>query len=104
MRGWAMGGLSAITAANGWVITFSGLGIVFVGLCVLAASLTYLERLLAWWDTLLAKLKTSWHPAEIQETQATASNPSRELRPRSQCPKGYTWNPRPWKSTMPFGF
>lgn len=70
-----MGGLSAITAANGWVIAFSGLGIVFVGLCVLAAFLTYLERLLVWWDTLLAKLKTSWHPAEIQETHAAASIP-----------------------------
>lgn len=70
-----MRGLTAIAAANGWVITFAGISIVFVGLCVLAAFLTYLERLLAWWDMLSAKLKASWHPAEIQETQPTASIP-----------------------------
>lgn len=75
MKGEAMRGLTAITAANGWMMTLSGLSIVFVGLCVLAAFLTYLERLLAWWDILSAKLKTSWHPTEIHETQAKASIP-----------------------------
>ncbi|MGQ9485024.1 MAG: hypothetical protein ACUVSA_08615 [Desulfosoma sp.] len=87
MKGEAMRGLTAITAANGWVITFSGLSIVFVGLCVLAAFLTYLERLLAWWDMLSAKLKTSWHPAEIQETQPTARIPLEKASAPAPLPR-----------------
>lgn len=45
-----MYGLKAISAANGWTITFTGLAIVFTGLVVLAAIMANMERFLALWD------------------------------------------------------
>lgn len=45
-----MYGLSAISAANGWLITAAGITIVFTGLVVLALVLANLEKALTAWD------------------------------------------------------
>ncbi len=45
-----MYGLEAIAAANGWMITVVGAGIVFAGLVLLATALTHMPKLLQAWD------------------------------------------------------
>lgn len=52
-----MTGLSAISAANGWFITATGLVIVFAGLAVLAAFIASLEKFLSLWDRAVAWLQ-----------------------------------------------
>jgi hypothetical protein len=52
-----MQGLAAIEAANGWVITLAGSGIVFVGLVVLAILISSLEKALQLWDKKVIVLK-----------------------------------------------
>ncbi|ROQ93474.1 hypothetical protein [Desulfosoma caldarium] len=88
-----MRGLSAITAANGWMTTLAGLSIVFVGLCVLAVFLTYLVSLLAWWDKLVERLKTPRHRPEIQAPQVTAAAPSGEAAAPASLPKEIVLGP-----------
>lgn len=88
-----MRGLSAIAAANGWMITFVGLSIVFVGLSVLAAFLTYLESFLVWWDKLVERLKTPRHRPEIKAPQATAAAAAREAAAPASSPKEILLDP-----------
>lgn len=45
-----MYGMSAITAANGWVSSVAGISIVFCGLVILSAVVASLERILSLWD------------------------------------------------------
>ena len=46
-----MGGLAAITAANGWLIAFLGISVVFVGLASLSLILSGFSRVIAWHHT-----------------------------------------------------
>ena len=45
-----MGGFSAITAANGWLIAALGISVVFFGLASLAFIITYFPRVINWWN------------------------------------------------------
>lgn len=45
-----MGGFSAITAANGWLIAALGISVVFFGLASLAFIITYFPRVIDWWN------------------------------------------------------
>ena len=43
-----MGGLAAITAANGWLMAFLGISVVFAGLASLSLILSCFSRIVAW--------------------------------------------------------
>ncbi len=45
-----MGGFSAISAANGWLIAALGISVVFFGLLSLAFIVSYFPRIIAWWN------------------------------------------------------
>lgn len=45
-----MGGFSAITTANGWLIAALGISVVFFGLASLAFIITYFPRVIDWWN------------------------------------------------------
>ena len=45
-----MGGFSAISAGNGWLIAALGISIVFFGLASLAFIITYFPRAIRWWN------------------------------------------------------
>ena len=45
-----MGGFSAITAGNGWLIAALGISIVFFGLASLAFIISYFPRAITWWN------------------------------------------------------
>ena len=45
-----MGGFSAITAGNGWLISVLGISVVFFGLASLALVITYFPRAISWWN------------------------------------------------------
>ena len=45
-----MGGFSAISAGNGWLIAALGISIVFFGLVSLAFIITYFPRAIRWWN------------------------------------------------------
>ena len=45
-----MGGFSAISAGNGWLIAALGISVVFFGLVSLAFIITYFPRAIAWWN------------------------------------------------------
>lgn len=46
-----MGGLAAITAANGWLMAFLGISVVFTGLASLSLILSCFSRVIAWHNT-----------------------------------------------------
>jgi Na+-transporting methylmalonyl-CoA/oxaloacetate decarboxylase gamma subunit len=43
-----MGGIAAITAANGWLMAFLGMSVVFAGLASLSLILSCFSRVIAW--------------------------------------------------------
>ncbi len=45
-----MGGFSAISAGNGWLIAALGISVVFFGLASLAFIITYFQRAIRWWN------------------------------------------------------
>jgi hypothetical protein len=45
-----MGGFSAISAGNGWLIAAMGISVVFFGLASLAFIITYFPRSIRWWN------------------------------------------------------
>jgi hypothetical protein len=45
-----MGGFSAISAGNGWLIAALGISVVFFGLASLAFIITYFPRAIRWWN------------------------------------------------------
>lgn len=45
-----MGGFSAITAGNGWLISALGISVVFFGLASLAFIISYFPRAVSWWN------------------------------------------------------
>ena len=45
-----MGGFSAISAGNGWLIAALGISVVFFGLASLAFLITYFPRAIRWWN------------------------------------------------------
>jgi hypothetical protein len=45
-----MGGFSAITSANGWLIAALGISVVFFGLVSLALAISYFPRMIGWWN------------------------------------------------------
>jgi len=45
-----MGGFSAISAGNGWLISALGISVVFFGLASLALVITYFPRAINWWN------------------------------------------------------
>jgi hypothetical protein len=45
-----MGGFSAISAGNGWLISAMGISVVFFGLASLALVITYFPRAVSWWN------------------------------------------------------
>jgi hypothetical protein len=45
-----MGGFSAISAGNGWLISAMGISVVFFGLASLALVITYFPRAISWWN------------------------------------------------------
>ena len=45
-----MGGFSAISAGNGWIISALGISVVFFGLASLAFIITYFPRAISWWN------------------------------------------------------
>ena len=45
-----MGGFSAISAGNGWLIAALGISVVFFGLASLAFIISYLPRAIGWWN------------------------------------------------------
>lgn len=56
-----MGGFSAISAANGWLIAALGISVVFFGLLSLAFIVSYFPRMIAWWNA-HAKTPKSFFP------------------------------------------
>ncbi|MEJ5363587.1 MAG: hypothetical protein WHS86_00665 [Desulfosoma sp.] len=91
-----MRGLSAIAAANGWFITFTGLAIVFTGLAVLAGFIASLEKLLSLWERGAAWLKRLLTrqppgPAPIPLAQESpAPMPQESFSPRAVSLSGET--------------
>jgi len=53
-----MGGLSAISAGNGWLIAALGISVVFFGLASLAFVISYFPRAIGWWN---ANVQTPRH-------------------------------------------
>ena len=47
-----MGGFSAISVGNGWLIAALGISVVFFGLVSLAVMISYFPRAIAWWNGL----------------------------------------------------
>jgi len=45
-----MGGFSAISAGNGWLISALGISVVFFGLASLALVISYFPRAISWWN------------------------------------------------------
>ncbi len=45
-----MGGFSAISVGNGWLIAALGISVVFFGLASLAFIITYFPRAIRWWN------------------------------------------------------
>lgn len=45
-----MGGFSAISAGNGWLISLLGISVVFFGLASLAFLISYFPRIISWWN------------------------------------------------------
>ena len=45
-----MGGFSAISAGNGWLIAALGISVVFFGLASLAFIISYFPRAIRWWN------------------------------------------------------
>lgn len=45
-----MGGFSAISVGNGWLIAALGISVVFFGLASLAFLITYFPRAIRWWN------------------------------------------------------
>jgi hypothetical protein len=45
-----MGGFSAISAGNGWLISALGISVVFFGLASLAFIISYFPRAINWWN------------------------------------------------------
>ena len=45
-----MGGFSAISAGNGWLIAALGISVVFFGLAALAFIISYFPRAIRWWN------------------------------------------------------
>ena len=45
-----MGGFSAISVGNGWLIAALGISVVFFGLAALAFIITYFPRAIRWWN------------------------------------------------------
>ena len=45
-----MGGFSAISAGNGWLIAALGISVVFFGLAALALIISYFPRAIRWWN------------------------------------------------------
>jgi hypothetical protein len=45
-----MGGFSAISAGNGWLISALGISVVFFGLASLAFIITFFPRAITWWN------------------------------------------------------
>lgn len=45
-----MGGFSAISAGNGWLIAALGISVVFFGLASLAFIISYFPRAICWWN------------------------------------------------------
>jgi len=45
-----MGGFSAISAGNGWLISAMGISVVFFGLASLAFIISYFPRAISWWN------------------------------------------------------
>ena len=45
-----MGGFSAISAGNGWLISALGISVVFFGLASLAFIISYFPRAISWWN------------------------------------------------------
>ncbi len=45
-----MGGFSAISAGNGWLISVLGISVVFFGLASLAFIISYFPRAISWWN------------------------------------------------------
>lgn len=45
-----MGGFSAITTGNGWLIAALGISVVFFGLAALAFIISYFPRAIRWWN------------------------------------------------------
>jgi len=45
-----MGGFSAISAGNGWLIAALGISVVFFGLASLAVVISYFPRAIGWWN------------------------------------------------------
>lgn len=78
-----MYGLSAISAANGWLITAAGISIVFTGLAVLATVLANLEKALTAWDKrreLMKRGRPAPRPTPTAEEAAVAT-PEEETAP-----------------------
>ena len=72
-----MGGFSAISAGNGWLIAALGISIVFFGLASLAFMITYFPRAIRWWNDHAQSPK---YPVQLfkslfsqRETEATIS-------------------------------
>ena len=53
-----MGGFSAISASNGWLIATLGISVVFFGLASLAFIISYFPRAIGWWN---ANVQTPEH-------------------------------------------
>ncbi len=81
-----MGGFSAISAGNGWMIAALGISVVFFGLASLAFIISYFPRTIDWWNTnvqtqrqIVPLIKSLFrHPKEtraIVETKAESHEP-----------------------------
>lgn len=73
-----MYGLQAISAANGWQISFAGVTIVFTGLIILSTVIACLERALTLWDRkgeLLELVGRLLPQREVQTAQPATPSP-----------------------------
>jgi hypothetical protein len=80
-----MGGFSAISAGNGWLIAALGISVVFFGLASLAFLITFFPRAIRWWNAhaqtpkhFIPLLKSVVAPEKREVAPSTAIDESHE--------------------------
>ena len=79
-----MGGFSAISAGNGWLIAAMGISVVFFGLASLAFIITYFPRAIRWWNDHAKSPKYT-----VQLLRSLFSQRSRKAAVRADTTEGH---------------